>query len=127
MPCYNAARMFVTVGVSQQLSAVKRDGENVLSEQLLSFCMDGLGIVGTIALLTFTGLVLWYYRGSRTGSIRWHWRNLRLKQVSALACLFFLAMAASFAVLHEAWAFVYLIAAFKTGTWWFRIAMSQRA
>ncbi len=98
-----------------------------MSEQLLSFCMDGLGIVGTIALIIFTGMVLWYYRGSRMGSFRWHWRNLRLKQLAALACLFFLAMAASFAVLHEAWAFVYLIGAFKTGTWWFRIAINQRA
>src|SRR5579859_6471358 len=90
--CYNAARISVTVGVSLLLSAITREGENVLSEQLLSFCTNGLGIVGTIALLAFTGMVLWYYRGSRMGSIRWHWRNLRLKQLAALACLFFLAM-----------------------------------
>lgn len=89
--------------------------------------MIGLGLVGTITLLALASTIFWYYRNSRAGSFRWHWRNVRLKQISALACLFFLAMAASYAVLREAWGFIYLIAAFKTGTWWFRLVMLQRA
>lgn len=98
-----------------------------METEFLSLVLGGLGIVGIAALLTLTCLTMWYYRGSRMGSFRWYWRTLRLKHLSALACLFFLAMAASYAVLQSAWAFLYLIAAFKTGTWWLRCAMSQRA
>jgi hypothetical protein len=36
-------------------------------------------------------------------------------------------MAASYGLLLEAWAWLYLIAAVKTGTWWFRCAISRRA
>jgi hypothetical protein len=93
--------------------------------QTISLCLNMLGITGTIALLIATGLVIWYYRGSRRGSFRWRWRNWRLKQLSALACLFFLAMAASYGVLNEAWGWLYIIGAFRTGTWWLRRAFNQ--
>lgn len=87
----------------------------------------GLGITGVLTFLALTAFVLWYYRDSQAGSFRWHWRNARLKQLAALASLFFLAMAASYAVLQQAWGFIYLIVAVKTGTWWLRLLLSQRA
>jgi len=93
--------------------------------ETISLYLNALGITGTTVLLIATGFVTWYYRGSRIGSFRWRWRNWRLKQLSALACLFFLAMAASFGVLNEAWAWLYIIGAFRAGTWWLRRAISQ--
>jgi cytochrome b subunit of formate dehydrogenase len=95
-------------------------------DTILSFCLYTLGPVGTVTLLIITGVVMWRYRNSPLRSFRRRWRNARLKQLSALACLFFLAMTASYGVLRNAWAFIYLIAAFKTGTWWLRLALSQR-
>jgi hypothetical protein len=86
---------------------------------------DILGITGTLVLLIATSFVMWLYRGSRIGSFPWHMRNWRLKQLAALACLFFLAMAASYAVLQDAWAWLYVIGACKAGTWWLRRAISQ--
>ncbi len=85
-----------------------------------------LGAVGIVVLLILTSMILYFYRGSRMGSFRWHLRNMRLKQLSALSCMFFIAMAASYSVIHEAWAILYVIFAFKTGTWWLRCAVSQR-
>src|SRR2546426_12426207 len=93
---------------------------------ILSFFLDILGPVGTVTLLIITGVVMWRYRNSPLRSFRRRWRNARLKQLSALACLFFLAMTASYGVLREACALIYFIAAFKTGTWWLRLALSQR-
>jgi hypothetical protein len=72
-------------------------------------------------------MVIRHYWGSRTGSLRWHARNLRLKQIAAIASLFCLAMAGSYGIIQEAWALIYLIIALKTGTWWVRIAISQRS
>lgn len=94
----------------------------------LSLYLGVLGILGTLALLIAAGLVAWHYRSSRIRNYRWRWRqrNWRLKQVTAIACLFFLAMAASYAILHEAWGWIYLVAAFKTGVWWLRRAITQR-
>ena len=89
-----------------------------------------LGILGTVGIIVFiilTSMILYYYRDSWMGNFRWHIRNIRLKQLSALSCMFFFAMAASYGVIHEAWAILYVIFAFKTGTWWLRCAMSQRA
>ncbi len=94
---------------------------------IFSLALGILGTVGIIVLLTLTGMILYFYRGSRMGSFRWHLRNARLKQLSALSCMFFFAMAASYTVIHEAWAILYIIFAFKTGTWWLRYAVSQRA
>jgi hypothetical protein len=34
-------------------------------------------------------------------------------------------LAASFGVLNEAWAWLYIIGAFRAGTWWLRRAISQ--
>ncbi len=94
---------------------------------IFSLTLGVLGTIGIVALLTLTSIILYYYRGSRMGSFRWHLRNVRLKQLSALSCMFFFAMAASYGVIHEAWAILYVIFAFKTGTWWLRCAVSQRA
>jgi hypothetical protein len=72
-------------------------------------------------------MVMKYYSGSRFGSFRWYWRSLRLKQLAALSTLFFFAMAASYGVLHDAWAIFYLVIGLKTATWWFRYAVNMRA
>ncbi len=93
---------------------------------ILSLALGVLGAVGIIILLILTSMILYSYHGSRMGSFRWHLRNVRLKQLSALSCMFFFAMAASYGVIHEAWAILYVIFAFKTGTWWLRCAVSQR-
>jgi len=99
----------------------------MIDTSIFSLILGILGGGGIITLLTLAGMTLYYYRDSRLGSFRWHIRNVRLKQLSALACMFFLAMAASYGVLHDVWAILYIIFAFKTGTWWLRCAMIQRA
>ncbi len=93
--------------------------------EMLSPYLFGFGIVGTAALLAITGLVLWQFHGSPMQSFNWRLRNWRLKQLSAVACLFFLAMAASYWVIQEPWGWFYVILAFKTGSWWLRIAVSR--
>ncbi len=95
--------------------------------QLISFCLLILGISGTLALIMATGLVFRRYGTSSIQNFNWHVRNWRLKQLSAIACLFFLAMAASYWVLQDAWGWIYLLFAFKTGTWWLRRATSREA
>ena len=91
----------------------------------LSLYLFGLGILGTTALLIATGTVMWLYRDSRMSSFQWYLRNWHLKQLSALACLFFLAMAASYWVIEEPLGWIYLLVACKTGTWWFRRTISR--
>jgi uncharacterized BrkB/YihY/UPF0761 family membrane protein len=99
--------------------------ENIFNIQLISFFLLGLGISGTITLVVVTGLVLRRYTESPIQSFNWRLRNWRLKQLSAIACLFFLAMAASYWVIQDAWGWIYLLAAFKTGMWWLRRATSR--
>ncbi len=98
-----------------------------MNTHFLSLSLGIIGTTGIFVLLLLTGTVFWYFRGSSTGSFRWHIRNLYLKQLAALASLFCIAMAASYGILFEAWAWLYLIAAFKTGTWWLRLVMAQRS
>src|SRR5436305_14733891 len=95
--------------------------------QLISFFVLILGISGTLALIVAGGLVVRRYGASPIQSFNWHLRNWRLKQLSAIACLFFLAIAASYWVLQDAWGWIYLLFAFKTGTWWLRRATSRGA
>jgi hypothetical protein len=97
----------------------------IFNTQLLSFYLLGLGISGTVMLVVATGLVLRRYSNGPTQSYNWRLRNWRLKQLSAIACLFFLAMAASYWVIQDAWGWIYLLIAFKTGTWWVRRATSR--
>jgi hypothetical protein len=97
----------------------------ILNTQLISLFLLGLGICGTITLVAATGLVIQHYSESSIQSFNWRLRNWRLKQLSAIACLFFLAMAASYCVIHDAWGWIYLLVAFKTGTWWLRRATSR--
>lgn len=97
-----------------------------MDTQVLSLGLGILGALGIVTFLILIGVTVRYYQGSRMGSFRWHMRNLRLKQIIAITSLFCLAMAASYAVLREFWAFIYLIIAFKIGTWWLRIIISQR-
>ncbi len=94
-------------------------------DTIFLFYLDTLGPVGIVTLLIITGVVMWRYRNSPLRSFRRHWRNARLKQLAAVACLFFLAMTASYGVLRNAWAFIYLIAAFKCGQWWIRMAVRR--
>ena|SRR5436853_561628 len=98
-----------------------------MNTSFLLLFFGAFGILGTITLLTATGWVIWLYRDARRRSFRWHLRKWRLKQLSALACLFFLAMAASYGVLHETWGWFYLMGAFETGLWWLRAVIGQRA
>ncbi len=94
---------------------------------VLTTYLGVLGILGTAVLMIFAVRVMWLYRGSRQWSFRWHLRNWRLLQLSAIASFFFLAMAASYGVLGEILALVYLLAALKTGTWWLRCVINRRA
>jgi uncharacterized BrkB/YihY/UPF0761 family membrane protein len=100
--------------------------EETVDTHALSFGLGLFGPLGLFILLIMAGAVAHQYRDSSLGSFRWNMRTIRLKQVSALSCLFCMAMAASYGVLQEAWAFLYLIAAFKIGTWWFRLEITQR-
>jgi hypothetical protein len=102
------------------------EGESMY-ETILSFCLGMLGIIGTIILVITAGSIFWRYRSIRPWSFRWHHRNGRLKQLSAIAFLFYLAMAASYGVLGDVWTWIYFLAAFKTGTWWLRCYISNRA
>ena len=98
---------------------------SIYSTQYISFCLLILGISGTFALIMGTGLVFHRYGTSSIQNFNWRLRNWRLKQLSAIACLFFLAMAASYWVLQDAWGWIYLLFAFKTGQWWFRNMVRQ--
>ena len=100
-----------------------------MDTQTLSLCLGVVGILGTLTLLVAAGLVSWHYRSNRIRNYRWRWRqrNWRLKQITAIACLFFLAMTASYGILGEVWTWLCLIAAFKTGSWWLRYSISRRA
>ncbi len=98
---------------------------SISSIQLISFCLLILGISGTLALIMAAGLVFRRYGTSSIQNFNWHLRNWRLKQLSAIACLFFLAMAASYWVLQDAWGWIYLLFAFKSGQWWFRYAIKR--
>ena len=68
---------------------------------ILTTSLGVLGILGTAVLVILAVRVMWFYRGSRQWSFRWHLRNWRMLQLSAIACFFFLAMAASYGVLGE--------------------------
>ena len=98
---------------------------SIFNTQLISLFLLGLGISGTITLVVAAGLVMRRYSDSPIQSFNWRLRNWRLKQLSAVACLFFLAMAASYWVIQDAWGWIYPLGAFKTGTWWFRRATSR--
>ena len=87
--------------------------------------LGALGLLGTSTLLVVTALVLWRYRAGRINGFQWQMRNWRLKQVAAIASLFFLAMSASYWVIQEPWGWVYLLVAVKCATWWFRSAFSR--
>ena len=95
--------------------------------QVLSMLLIIFGIAGTVTLATSAGVVLWHYHDARRWDFRWRWRNWRLTQLSAVACLFFLAMTASYGVLGEVWVWVYLILAVQTGSWWLVRAITQRS
>lgn len=98
----------------------------MIDTSIFSLILGILGAIGIVTLLTLTGMTFYCYRGNRMGSFRWHSRNVRLKQLSALACLFFLAMAASYGVLHDVWAILYIIFAFKTATTQLRFYLESR-
>jgi hypothetical protein len=98
---------------------------SLFNTQFIPFFLLGLGICGTITLVVATGLVIRRYNDSPIQSFNWRLRNWRLKQLSAIACLFFLAMAASYWLIQDAWGWIYLLAAFKTGMWWLRRATSR--
>ena len=94
---------------------------------ILSISLGVLSVLGTTALVIATARAMWLYRGSRQWSFRWHLRNWRMMQLSAVASLFFFAMCASYGVLGDVWAWVYLLVALKTGTWWLRCVINRRA
>ncbi len=98
-----------------------------MDTHILSFVLSILGSLATTTFLVMAGIVLWRYRDCPTGTFRWHVRNQHFKHLSALACLFFLAMAASYVVLLEVWAVFYFVVAVKVGTWWLRLTLIQRS
>jgi len=100
---------------------------NRMATTILSLCLGALGIIGTAVFVTSTGMVMWHFREARIWSFRWQWRNWRLLQISAIATFFFMAMTASYGILDQPWAWLYLIIACKTGTWWLRCAINRRA
>jgi hypothetical protein len=89
--------------------------------------------LGILAILGLGTLLLWsiqivrYYQNATEGRYQQSMRNAHFKQVTAIACMFCLAMSASYGVIHSAWALIYLLLACKVGTWWFRFAIMQRA
>lgn len=93
----------------------------------LSVGLDVFGLSGLLIFLLVSGSVMLRYQPCHSGSFRWHLRNRRLKQITAIACLFCLAMTASYGILYQPWALLYLIIACKTGAWWLRFIISQRA
>ncbi len=119
MTCYNACEQ-------ASFHIDKRANQEAKQVEILAICLQVLGALGTCILLALTGAAFWYHRGCRMGSFRWHMRNQHLKHLSALACLFFLAMTASYAVLHQVWALFYFVIACKVATWWLRLTITQR-
>lgn len=99
----------------------------VFNLQAISLSLALLGVLGAFVLLLMTAIVMWRYRNIRLSSFQWNLRSWRLRQLSAIATLFFLAMAASYWVIHGPPGWIYLLVAFKTGTWWFRGILSRRA
>jgi hypothetical protein len=97
-----------------------------MNTHIISLCLTLIGIIGLLILSLLTLRVFWYYQGNPENNFRWRLRTLYLKQISMLLCLFCLAMAASYSVLLEPWALLYLIIAIKAGIWWFRITIEQR-
>ncbi len=97
-----------------------------MNTSILSLCLGVIGLCGTCIFLFLAALLFWRNRAYSPGSFRWHMRNQSLKHLSALASLFFLAMAASYGILLEAWALLYLLIGLKAGTWWLRITIAQR-
>jgi hypothetical protein len=98
-----------------------------MSTQILTIGLSIFGIIGSLALVAITFSVFWHFHDVRLRSIRWYRRNAHLMQLSAIATFFFLAMAASYAVLGEIWMWLYFLVAFKTGTWWLGYALKRRA
>ncbi|GCE21004.1 hypothetical protein [Dictyobacter kobayashii] len=97
-----------------------------MSNGSLAICLTLFGALGLLLLSITLMRVFWYYRNCRPGTFRWHTRNHYLKQIFAITCLFCLAMAASYGVLWQIWAALYLIIGIKIGTWWLRLALEQR-
>jgi hypothetical protein len=124
--CYNFRRYIISKRSNLEPFIMERDmAGSIFNTQLISLFLLGLGISGAITLVVATGLVIRHYSDSTVQSFNWRLRNWRLKQLSAIACLFFLAMAASYWVIQEAWGWIYLLVAFKTGLWWLRRATSR--
>jgi hypothetical protein len=98
-----------------------------MNMSILAMCLTLFGMLGLLLLSVISLHIFWLYRSCQMGTFRWHIRNHYLKQVAAIACLFCVAMAASYGILMEAWALLYLIIGVKIGTWWLRLTIDQRA
>ena len=115
--CYNFQRYIHSKRSNPEAFKTERDmAGSIINTQLISSFLLGLGISGTIALVVAAGLVIRHFSDSPVQSFDWRLRNWRLKQLSAIACLFFLAMAASCWVIQDAWGWIYLLVAFKIAT-----------
>ena len=124
--CYNFRGYLISKRSDTETFITERNmAGSIFNTQLISLFLLGLGISGTITLVVAAGLVMRRYSDSPIQSFNWRLRNWRLKQLSAVACLFFLAMAASYWVIQDAWGWIFLLGAFKTGTSWFRRATSR--
>ncbi len=92
---------------------------------LLGPYLNILGLTGAIILIVITWRIHRYYGRGPGQNFHWQMRNWRFKQISAVASLFFLAIASSYWVLQDPWGWVYLLVAFKTGTNWVWRVMMQ--
>ena len=102
-------------------------GDRIMNTHVLSQYLSILGILGLVIFITLACAVSWYYHGYPEGSFRWRLRHMYLKQISALASLFCIAMAVSYSLLTEGWAIFYFILACKAGTWWLCYIIDQHA
>jgi len=91
-----------------------------------AFALGILAMLGLGTLLIWSIQIFRYYQKATEGRYRQFMRNAHFKQVTAIACMFCLAMSASYGVIHSAWALIYLLLTCKVGMWWFRFAIMQR-
>lgn len=95
--------------------------------EILSLALLIFGIMGSIILLSLAAFITHTYHDCHNGSFRWHIRNAHLKHLSAVASLFFLAIAASYVVLNiSVLAILFLVIGLKAGTWWLQFFLYQR-
>ena len=84
----------------------------------LAFWLEPAAALGAgVAILAGLGVV-WHYRNNQSIGLKWYLKNWRLMQVLGVTGLYYLALAATCAVLGDRWGWLYLFVAIKAGIWW---------